>query len=84
MIEQKSVEEVLEHLRRLNATGEIDVIAVVALGKDPDQNLLFSGSDIERPGDAVRLSGTMVIFQHRIVTDIALEPLEEPGPKGIV
>ncbi len=83
MIEQKSVEEVLEHLRRLNATGEIDVIAVVALGKDPDQNLLLAGMDIDRRGDAVRLAGTMAMFQRRI-TDIGVEPLKEPGPQGIV
>jgi len=84
--EMGNVEEVLAEVRRLHSTGGVDVIAVVALGPDPEHNLIFLSNDVERPGDAVRLLGTVASLQ-AMLSSAAIEgrsPVPEPGPRGVV
>ena len=82
--ETHDVLKVLDELRRLHATGEIDVITVVAIGPDPETNLVFIGSDVQRPGDAVRLIGTSKVLQDSICSEANTGPAPQPGPRGIV
>ena len=84
--ETVDVLRVLDELRRLHATNQIDVIAVVAIGPDPETNLAFMGTDIQRPGDAVRLIGTSKVLQDSISSGAYAEhgPVPRPGPRGIV
>ncbi len=81
-VQTKSVNDVLESIRRFHNTGEIDAIVVVAIGKDPT-NMSFIGVDVNRPGDLVRMIGAVAILQKNLIAGSELEPLKEPGPKGI-
>lgn len=78
-----TVREVLEYLRRLEATGVIDQIVVVAAGPDPGV-LIHIGSDFDREGDLVRLSGGLHLAALKIDWNSleAMIPGEMPGPRS--
>jgi len=63
MSDVPTIPEALETLRRLHVTGKLDGMAVVYLGPDPGVSWLFA-FDVDREGDAIRLTGGITTVQH--------------------
>lgn len=89
MSEAKSmtVEEGIEELRRLHATGQIDTLVAIAIGPDPNANLHVVCADKwEEPGrgsDPIRLLGLLSIMEAKIAMSIRSRGVKH-GPRGIV
>lgn len=77
------IAELLRDLERRHRAGQIDGMIVIHVGPEPGASWAF-GTDVEREGDLIRLSGGVATVQHiitmsNVVTAQSQTPL---GPRG--